>query len=73
MVQNILRILRKTELIEILKMLPKTNCKECGEPTCMVFAARVAEGVRGSQDCPPLGAGNKQQLKKYMGQFKFEF
>ncbi|MBW2431056.1 MAG: hypothetical protein JRF56_19035 [Deltaproteobacteria bacterium] len=54
-------------------MLPKTNCKECGEPTCMVFAARLAEGVKGTIDCPPLDAGNKQQLEKYMSQFKFEF
>ena len=30
-------------LFEILKLLPKTNCKKCNEPTCMVFAARVTE------------------------------
>ncbi|MFO7743835.1 MAG: (Fe-S)-binding protein, partial [Psychroflexus sp.] len=27
---------------------------ECGQPTCMVFAARVAEGAKGPEDCPPL-------------------
>jgi ArsR family metal-binding transcriptional regulator len=62
----------KPKLIEILKLLPKTNCKGCGEPTCMVFAARMAEGVKGSEDCPPLGAGNKQRLEEYMRQFKFD-
>jgi ArsR family metal-binding transcriptional regulator len=62
----------KPKLIEILKLLPKTNCKECGEPTCMVFAARMAEGVKVPQDCPPLGTENKLHLDAYMGQFKFE-
>ncbi len=62
----------KLKLIEILKLLPKTNCKECGEPTCMVFAARVAEGVKGPEDCPPIGPENKQRLEEYMSQFNFD-
>lgn len=62
----------KPKLIEILKLLPKTNCKECGEPTCMVFAARMAEGVKVPQDCTPLGTENKQHLEEYMSQFKFD-
>ena len=28
--------------IEIFKMLPKTNCKECGFPTCLAFAMALA-------------------------------
>jgi len=62
----------KPKLIEILKLLPKTNCRECGEPTCMVFAARMAEGVKGPEDCPSLGVENKQRLEEYIGQFKFD-
>jgi ArsR family metal-binding transcriptional regulator len=62
----------KPKVIEILKLLPKTNCKECGEATCMVFAARMAEGVKDPQDCPSVGAENKQQLEEYMSQFKFD-
>ncbi|UCH20918.1 MAG: Fe-S cluster protein [Deltaproteobacteria bacterium] len=62
----------KPKLIEILKLLPKTNCKECCEPTCMVFAVRVAEGAKGSADCPPMGAENKQRLEEYMNQFKLD-
>ena len=61
----------KPKLIEILKLLPKTNCKECGEATCMVFAARMTEGVKGAEDCPPLGSGDKQRLTEYMRQFNF--
>jgi len=59
-------------LIEILKLLPKTNCKACGQPTCMVFAARVADGIKGPQDCPPLGIESIQKLQGYMRQFKLE-
>lgn len=62
----------KPKVIEILKLLPRTNCKECGEPTCLVFAARMAEGVKVPQDCPPLGTENKLQLEEYMSQFKFD-
>jgi len=62
----------KPKLLEILKLLPRTNCKECGEPTCMVFAARMAEGVKVPQNCPPLGTVNKLHLEAYMSQFKFD-
>lgn len=62
----------KPKVIEILKVLPRTNCKECGEPTCMVFAARMAEGAKGPEDCPPMGAENKLRLAEYMSQFKFD-
>ena len=62
----------KPKVIEILKLLPRTNCKACREPTCMVFAARMAEGVKRPEDCPPMAVENKQRLGKYMGQFKFD-
>ncbi len=59
----------RPQLIEILKLLPKTNCRQCGEPTCMVFATRVAEGAKGLDACPPLEAGPKQKLEAYMSKF----
>ena len=59
-------------LIEILKLLPKTNCRECGDPTCMVFAARVAEGVKGAKDCPPLADENSEKLFDYIKSFNFD-
>ena len=62
----------KPKLVEILKMLPKTNCRTCGEPTCMVFAVRMAEGVKNPDDCPPMDSGNKLRLEEYMSQFKFD-
>ena len=62
----------KPKVIEILKLLPMTNCRDCGMPTCMVFAARMAEGVKGTGDCPTLGIDNQQRLEEYMSKFKFD-
>jgi len=62
----------KPKLIEILKLLPRTNCRECGQPTCMVFAARMAEGVKDGADCPLLGPEDEHRLDEYMSQFKFD-
>ncbi len=59
----------KPKLLEILKLLPKTNCKRCGEPTCMVFAARVAEGVKGPEDCPILSGEMRNRLADYLSPF----
>lgn len=60
------------KVIEILKLLPKTNCKECGQPTCMVFATQVAEGAKGPEDCPSLSGDKKTELSAYLGQFHFD-
>lgn len=40
--------------LEIYKNLPKENCKECGVPTCLAFAMKVASGQAGLADCPRL-------------------
>jgi ArsR family metal-binding transcriptional regulator len=56
----------RPQMIQILKCLPKTNCRECGEPTCMVFATRIAEGVKDSNDCPVLTPEAKAELDAYI-------
>jgi len=62
----------KPGIIEILKRLPKTNCRDCNEPTCMVFATKIAEGAKGSQDCPQLTDMQRDQLDTYMKQFNLD-
>jgi ArsR family metal-binding transcriptional regulator len=62
----------KPKILEILKLLPKTNCRECGEPTCMVFATRVAEGAKGTENCPPLLPENKIKLREYLEPFHLD-
>jgi len=59
----------RPQMIEILKLLPKTNCRECGEATCMVFAARVVEGAKGVENCPPLDTEHRQKLGEYLSRF----
>jgi len=59
----------RPQLIEILKLLPKTNCRQCGEPTCMVFAARVTEGAKGIDACLPLDPAQRPKLETYMRHF----
>jgi len=62
----------KPNVVEILKCLPKTNCGECREPTCMVFALRLAEGVKGMDACPYLEGGPKTILETYLSGFVFD-
>lgn len=64
--------MRQPVLIEVLRLLPKTNCKRCNEPTCMVFAARVIEGSKDQNDCPPIEPKNKVALQEYLAQFRFD-
>jgi ArsR family metal-binding transcriptional regulator len=56
----------RRKLFEILKLLPKTNCKKCGLATCMVFAAQGVEGVRGAGDCPELAPDERVKLEDYL-------
>lgn len=62
----------KAKVFEILKILPKTNCGECGEPTCMVFAAVVAQGIKGPEDCPQLLEEDSRKLQNYMKSFHLD-
>ncbi len=59
-------------IIEILKLLPKTNCRECGQPTCMVFATQVAQGAKSAEDCKPMEDEQKNKLDTYMIQFNLD-
>lgn len=58
-------------VMKILKLLPKTNCGRCNQPTCMVFAVRLSEGVKSPESCPELNDVKLSQLKDYLGEFQF--
>ena len=64
--------LPRPNIPEILKWLPKTNCRQCNEPTCLVFATRLAEGVKSPGDCPDLSGQQRHNLEAYLGGFQFE-
>jgi acetyl-CoA decarbonylase/synthase complex subunit gamma len=48
--------------IAIFKLLPKTNCKECGFPTCLAFAMALASGKAELAACPYVSDEAKEQL-----------
>jgi ArsR family metal-binding transcriptional regulator/DNA-binding CsgD family transcriptional regulator len=43
---------RPLSVLDVYKLLPQTNCKECGFPTCMAFATALSQGKSRSQQCP---------------------
>ncbi len=58
--------------LDIYKLLPKKNCKECGEPTCLTFAMKLAAGKADIEKCPYLdeeasrilGASTKPSIQR---------
>ncbi len=45
---------KRPAVLAVFKLLPQTNCRECGYPTCMAFAAALARGTVQLKWCPPL-------------------
>ena len=56
--------------IDIYMLLPKTNCKECGEDNCMAFATKVVNREVSIDQCSPLltkeNANNYSKLKEML-------
>lgn len=48
--------------VEIFKLLPKTNCKKCGFPTCLAFAMKLAQRQATLDACPDVSEEAKQKL-----------
>ncbi|MFP4226207.1 MAG: acetyl-CoA decarbonylase/synthase complex subunit gamma [Desulfobacterales bacterium] len=48
--------------IQIFKLLPQTNCKECGFPTCLAFAMQLASGKAELDACPYVSDEAREQL-----------
>ena len=48
--------------IEIFKLLPKTNCGECGVPTCLAFAMNLAAGKAELSACPHVSEEARAKL-----------
>jgi hypothetical protein len=72
--------------VEILKLLDRSNCRECHKPTCLAFAAAVFKGNSHLSECPKLdrdmterysvkGAGQpsaEQQMEETLAQLKVQ-
>ena len=48
--------------IEYFKLLPKTNCKDCGQPTCLAFAMQLANQKAKIEDCPHVDNSAKSTI-----------
>lgn len=58
--------------LEVWRLLPRTNCRRCGELTCMAFAARLVMGEQRLSGCPALGeagyATAREALEELVGE-----
>ena len=50
--------------LDIFKLSPKKNCKECGSPTCMAFSMKVAQGAVDISACPYFSEEAKATLSE---------
>jgi len=50
--------------VEIFKLLPKTNCKKCGFPTCLAFAMKLAQRQASLDQCPDVS----EEAKRILGE-----
>ncbi|MCX7705633.1 MAG: acetyl-CoA decarbonylase/synthase complex subunit gamma [bacterium] len=48
--------------LDIFKLLPKTNCKECGYPTCLAFSMQIAMGKEDLKKCPYISEEIREKL-----------
>jgi len=63
---------RSPRILDVYKLLPATNCRRCGEYTCMALAARLIFGEAHPSACPRLGETgfelNRERLAEWLGE-----
>jgi CO dehydrogenase/acetyl-CoA synthase gamma subunit (corrinoid Fe-S protein) len=50
--------------IELYKKLPKTNCGDCGQPSCLAFATQVVGFGQELGDCPHLDEATLEEVAR---------
>ena len=56
--------------LDILEILEQSNCRECGEATCLAFASAVSRGQRTLKECPRLAAPVIESFSENAGQYR---
>jgi len=56
----------RPRVLDLLRLLPKTNCRKCGAPTCMVFAVELSKGEKVPGHCPALDQNTQEKLQEYL-------
>jgi len=57
----------RPRVLDLLKLLPRSNCGKCGAPTCMVFAVELGKGDKAPEQCPELSPVDRERLGEYLG------
>ncbi len=60
---------RSPRILDVYKLLPGTNCRRCGELTCMALAARLIFGEAQLADCPSLGEASFEQSRERLAEW----
>ncbi len=55
---------RKLTALDIYKLLPRTNCRKCGEPSCMAFAVKLARGDLLLNQCKEIFLNEFKERRK---------
>jgi ArsR family metal-binding transcriptional regulator len=55
-------------VLDVYKLLPRTNCGGCGEQTCLAFAARLLKQEMFLDDCPPLAEPRREAAREKLKQ-----
>jgi ArsR family metal-binding transcriptional regulator len=50
--------------LDVFKLLPRTNCRECGEPTCLAFATRLVLQEANIAQCHPLFSAQFEEQRR---------
>lgn len=50
--------------LDVFKLLPGTNCKECGELACLAFATKLVQQEANITQCAPLFSGRFEEKRK---------
>jgi len=50
--------------LDVFRLLPGTNCRECGEPTCLAFATKLVQQEASISQCHPLFSGQFEERRR---------
>ena len=54
------------DTLAVFKHLPRTNCGQCGRPSCLAFAAAVALGEAAAEECIPLSTEQFKEQRRFL-------
>ena len=61
------RVPQRPTHMAVYRLLPQTNCKQCGEPTCYIFAVKLVAGQKNLLECLPLAEPRYTENRTALG------